>query len=148
MQARAGVVPVERGEAAECRDQCGVVREVELGQRHLARLAIEQAQRERAQLLGGEVQVQERLRGADDPVDVVAGRHQAQLARAAALGGCVLAVGAVAAAQVQRQRVVARLVLRGVEAVRPLRHAEPVAQRRAPVQARARVREHVEDVGG
>ena len=82
----------------------------------------------------------------DNPTDDLAVAfligQQGRLAILAALGALL------AAAQVQRQRVVPWQVARGVQAVRPLRHGQPVAQRRAPVQARTRAREHVEDVGG
>ncbi len=98
--ARAGIVPVERGQACQSLAEFRILGEVELRQPHLARFAIEQAQRQRAELVGCEVQVEEGLLRADDPVHFVAGRHQAQPARAAALRGGILAVGAVAAALV------------------------------------------------
>jgi len=141
-------VSLQSSAARRASREFGIVGEVQLRQPHLARLAIEQAQRQRPQQLGREVQVQEGLLGAHHPVHLVAGGHQAQLARAAALRRRVLAVGAVAAVQVQRQRVVARQVARGIEAVRPVGHAQAVAQRRTPVQAGARVRQDVEHVGG
>ena len=108
-----------------------VIGKVQLGQRHFARLTVQQAQRQRAQALRVEVQVQELLLLAHHPVDDVAGGHQAQLARRAALLGFGYGISAPVcqATTARSSRSASKALARESAAARPLSAAQASSRR-------------------